>query len=575
MKILAYITTSLGSGRLRIRIAPAIVLGCVGTAVPVIPAESQAAMADRILYNAHIWTGDSSRPTATAIAIRGDRIVAIGTDANVRALARPSTRSEDLGGRQVFPGFHDAHWHLPTRRQADLGGAKDAEEIVTRLRAFAATLPNDAWITGRGWMPHMFQNNAAHGRHLDAAFPNRPVLITDRDGHQVLANSRALALAGVTATTADPSGGTVVRDPSGRAIGLLQETAMGLVRRMLPAPSADEVYASLRHEMGKAAAMGLTSLQLANGLSTAETVAFERALAADSLIVRFLIAVPFVDSASDFALRSFVALRDRHTGPTLRYGIAKGMVDGTIDAGTAAMLAPYAIRGGTGLPRFTADNLARAVQRYDSAGLQVELHAIGDRAIRMALDAFDRVARVNGPRDRRGRVEHIEVPDAADIPRFAALGVIASTQAIFATPDASTLENYEPLLGPERATRAMPFKALDDAGAIQAFGSDYPVFPMDPLLGVYTAVTRQLPDGSPAGGWQPHQRIAVEAALRHYTAGSAYAAFREREIGVLRAGMLADLVVLSEPIVGVPPEALLRARPVLTIMGGRDTFRKR
>jgi predicted amidohydrolase YtcJ len=246
-----------------------------------------------------------------------------------------------------------------------------------------------------------------------------------------------------------------------------------------------------------------------------------------------------------------------------------------VDAGTAAMLAPYAIKGGTGLPRFTAPILAITLARYDSAGIQVELHAIGDRAIRMALDAFEYVGHKNGQRDRRSRVEHIEVPDPADIPRFARLGVIASTQAIFASPDPAGLENYAPLLGPERASRAMPFKAFDDARAIQAFGSDYPVFTMDPLVGIYTAVTRQLPDGTPAGGWYPRHRISVEAALKHYTWGSAYAAFREREIGTLRPGMLADLVVLSEPIIGTEPRAIVRARPVLTIMGGRDTYRAR
>jgi hypothetical protein len=310
-------------------------------------------------------------------------------------------------------------------------------------------------------------------------------------------------------------------------------------------------------------------------LSAAARAAFEKVIAEDSLIVRFRVAVPFSQEVTDSALRAFVALRDRHSGPFFRYGIAKGMIDGTVDAGTAAMLAPYAMNGGTGLPRFTQAELDAAVARYDSAGIQIELHAIGDRAIRMALDAFESLGRPVGGRDHRHRIEHIEVPDPSDVPRFARLGVIASTQAIFASPDPAGLENYAPMLGAERAGRSMPFKAFDDAGAIQAFGSDYPVFPMDPLLGIYTAVTRQLPDGTPAGGWYPRHRIGVEAALKHYTWGAAYAAFREREIGTLRPGMLADLVVLSEPIVGVAPDAIVRARSVLTIMGGRDTYRTR
>lgn len=546
----------------------------VGALVLAAGCGERAAAPDAVYLNARIWTGDSARPAATALAVRGDRIVAVGDDSTVRALASDATRIEDLGGRRMLPGFHDAHWHLPTRRSADLVGASDAADIVTRLQAFAATLPPDAWLTGRGWTPDMFPGNTAHRRYLDDAFPDRAVLLTDRDGHQVLANQRALSLAGIGVETPEPAGGAIVRDADGRPTGLLQETASALARRTLPDPTADEVYAALRYEMHRAAGLGLTALQVASAPGDAERAAYERALAEDSMLVRLRVALPFERDVSDSALAEFRVRTARWSGPLLRTGIAKGMLDGTVDAATAAMLAPYALGDGQGLPRWEAAALASAVARYDSAGIQVELHAIGDRAIRMALDAFEEVARRNGARDRRPRVEHLEVPDPADLPRFARLGVIASTQAIFATPDKTTLENYVPMLGAARSAWAMPFKALDDAGARQAFGSDYPVFPMDPLLGTWTAVTRQLPDGTPAGGWHPQHRITVEAALAHYTAGSAYAAFREGELGVLREGMLADFVVLSDEIIDVEPQALLRAKPVLTVMGGRVTFRR-
>lgn len=539
----------------------------------VIACASGEAPPDRIYVNGLIWTGDSTLPAATALAVRGDRIVAIGSDSAIRGLAGPSTPSEDLGGQRVVPGFHDAHWHLPTRRSADLVGARDTTEILQRLTAFAATLPDSAWITGRGWTPDMFPSNTAHRRYLDAAFPDRAVLLTDRDGHQALANQRALSLAGIGAETPEPGGGAIIRDPNGAPTGLLQESAMELARRHLPEPTADEVYVALREQMHRAAALGLTALQLANGLGPAETAAFERARTEDSLLVRFRVAVPFSKQASDSALGAYVALSRRWAGPTLRAGIAKGMLDGTVDAATAAMRAPYARGGGQGIPMWTDDELTAALTRYDSAGLQVELHAIGDRAIRMALDGYERLAKARGPRDRRPRIEHLEVPDPVDIQRFASLGVIASTQAIFAGPDKTTLENYVPMLGGTRSAWAMPFKALDDAGARQAFGSDYPVFPMDPLLGIYIAVTRTMPDGTPRGGWHPQHRISVPAALAHYTADAAYAAYRDGDLGILRTGMLADFVVLSHDILGPDPATLLAAKPVLVVMGGRTTHR--
>lgn len=538
-------------------------LACSGEAPP-----------DLILHNAHVWTGDSLRPQATAIAIRGERIVAVGDDADILAMAGGATTVEDLHGRRVIPGLHDAHWHFPTRRSADLVGAEDSDEVVRRLVDFGRGLPQDAWVVGRGWTPDMFPDNRAHKDYLDVAFPERPVVITDRDGHQALANSVALRLAAVSAETRDPSDGVIVRDARGTPTGLLQESAMSLVRRLLPAPSEPEIYRALQEQMQAAASLGLTAVQMAGATSPTEDSAFARAIAADAMHLRFRIAVPFTEAATDSVLAAYAARARRETGPYLRFGIAKGMLDGTVDAGTAAMLEPYAGSTSRGLPMWELDPLVRTLARYDRAGLQVELHAIGDAAIRLALDAFDSVAVRNGPRDRRGRVEHLEVPNPADLPRFKQLGVIASTQAIFATPDATALQNYVPLLGPVRERRAMPFKALDDAGAIQAFGSDYPVFPMSPLLGIYTAVTRQLPDGTPRGGWVPEQRISVERALRHYTWGSAYAAYREHELGVLAPGYYADLVVLSEDILVPDPQALLRAKPVLTMLGGRAVYRR-
>jgi predicted amidohydrolase YtcJ len=427
---------------------------------------------------------------------------------------------------------------------------------------------------GRGWTPGDFPGNTADKRYLDAVFPDRPVVIRDRDGHQALVNSRALALAGITRDTPNPDDGVIVHYADGEPSGLLKEAAAGLVSRLLPPMTADDTYALLLEEMDNAPRVGLTSLQDASegGLTDNERGAVLRAIAAGRLNVHYRAAVPFDKDATPGQLASYVKMDEDAKGTLLSYGVAKCVLDGTVDAKTAYMLEPY-VGGGNGEPFMSQQDLDATVAKYDRAGIQVEIHAIGDGAIRMALDAYEYAARANGTSGRRHRVEHIEVPALTDLPRFRELGVIASTQAIFALPDANTLSNYEPLLGPGRASHADAFKLFDDAGAVQAFGSDYPVFPMDPILGMYVAVTRQTPQGTPVGGWYPQNRIGIEAALRHYTKDAAYASFDESRKGTITVGKYADFVVLSEDILALPPERLLDAKVLLTVMGGRETYR--
>lgn len=540
-----------------------------------LPAQPQVPVADAIYTNARIWTGDTAHPAAQAIAIRDGKLIAVGSAAVALAHRGPATRMVDLQGRRVVPGFSDSHWHLPTTDQADLTDAKSPAEIVRRLKAWAAKRPVGAWVLGRGWTPSDFPNNTPHRRFLDVAFPGQPVVLTDRDGHQSIANGRALALAKVTAETPDPPRGVIEREAQGVPTGLLKEAARQLVVRLVPEPTVADIARRLDEETQKAASFGIVLIQDASGRAPEHPVftILRTAAKADTMRVRYRAAFPFTPDASAATVRRYTALRDSLTGPWLRVGIAKGMLDGTVDAKTAAMLEPYAGSDDTGLPFWPAATLNTGVARYDSAGLQVELHAIGDRAVRTALDAYANAARVNRTTGRRHRVEHIEVPALADLPRFKQLGVIASTQAIFATPDQTTLQNYAPLLGPERSSRANAFRKFDDAGATQAFGSDYPVFPMDVLLGIYTAVTRQTREGTPKGGWYPENRITVEAALRHYTKDAAYAAFMEQETGSLEVGKFADFVVLSADILTIPPSALLKTKVVLTIVGGRQAYR--
>jgi predicted amidohydrolase YtcJ len=504
--------------------------------------------------------------------VKGDRIVAVGSDTEVRALAGPGTVSVDLGGRRVVPGFNDAHWHLPARRTARLDDAGSVAVIQQRLIEYAKHFPPGSWVMGRGWMPVNFPDYTADKKYLDAVFPDRPVVIWDRDGHQSLVNSRALALAGITRDTPNPPDGWIEHEPDGEPSGLLKEAAKGLVSDVLPVMTAEDTYALLLDEMDNAPRVGLTSLQNASegGLTDNERGALLRAMKEGRLKVHYRAAVPFEPDATPEQLSSYVKMNEDAKGTLLSYGIAKGMLDGTIDAKTACMLEPY-VGGGNGEPFMSQDELNATVEKYDRAGIQVEIHAIGDCAVRMTLDAYQHAAKVNGTAGRRHRVEHIEVPALADLPRFRELGVIASTQAIFAMPDAVPL--YDPLLGPERASHADAFKLFDDAGAVQAFGSDYPVFSMDPILGMYVAVTRQTPQGTPAGGWYPQNRIGVEAALRHYTQDAAYASFDESQKGTITPGKFADFVVLSEDLLALPPERLLDAKVLLTVMSGRETYR--
>ncbi|WP_310571887.1 amidohydrolase [Gemmatimonas sp.] len=551
-------------------------LATLAALAPSLSAQPAALPADAIYTNARIWTGDAAQPSAQALAVRDGKLVAVGTAAQALAYRGPSTKVVDLQGRRVVPGFSDAHWHLPTTAQADLTDAKSPAEIVRRLKAWAAKRPAEAWVVGRGWTPSDFPNNTPHRRFLDAAFPNQPVVLTDRDGHQSIANGSALALAKVTAETPDPPRGVIEREAQGVPTGLLKEAARQLVVRLIPEPTVADIARRIDEETRKAASFGIVLIQDASGRAPEHPVftILRAAAKADTLRVRYRAAFPFTPDASAATVRRYTMLRDSTTGPWLRVGIAKGMLDGTVDAKTAAMLEPYAGSDDTGLPFWPAATLNKGVARYDSAGIQVELHAIGDRAVRTALDAYAHAAKVNRTQGRRHRIEHIEVPALTDLPRFKQLGVIASTQAVFATPDQTTLQNYAPLLGPERSSRANAFKKFDAAGATQAFGSDYPVFPMDVLLGIYTAVTRQTKEGTPKGGWYPENRITVEAALRHYTKDAAYAAFMEQETGSLEVGKFADFVVLSADIMTIPPSDLLKTRVLQTIIGGRQAYRR-
>ena len=528
---------------------------------------------DHVYLNGKVWTADDGKPTAQAFATRGEHIVAVGSSEEIRALAGSETAVINLKGQLVVPGFNDAHWHFASLKDVELDDLRSLEAVQKRIAEHAKSHPEEAWITGRGWGYDVFPERVPHRKYLDAIVPDKPVFLWERDGHMGLANSKALALAGITRDTKDPVDGRIERDSKGELTGELKEGAVSLLTRQIPKATAEQTYESLKRLLAKASAYGITSLQeVSAGLGPAEMAAFERILGEGQLTVRFYVSVPLKKDATPEQLAEFKRLRDTYRGPVLKFGSAKGILDGTVDAGTAVMFEPYT-NGVTGIPFWTQEELNRAVTLYDREGLQVMLHAIGDKAIHMALDSFEYAAKANGTSGKRHRVEHIEVPLLADYPRFKKLGVIASTQALFANPDATTLKNYAVLLGPARASHANAFKLFDDAGAVQAFGSDHPVFSMEVLRGIYCAGARMTPEGTPPGGWYPENRISVEAALRHFTRDGAYASFDEKEKGTLAPGKLADFVVLSDDILSAPPEQILKTKVLLTVMGGRETYR--
>ncbi len=530
-----------------------------------------------------VRTMDPARPSAEAVAIFGDRIVAIGSNQEIRALAGPNTRIIDAGQGTVLPGFNDAHVHFLaggfSLSNVDLREASSPTDLARRLAEYVHRQPKGRWILGGDW-DHEKWSLGAPVSHRPALLPTRstidtvtrdhPVLITRLDGHMALANSLALNLAGVTRETHDPPGGIIVRDPvTLEPTGILKDSAQSLVERVIPPKSFEEKRAAARVATNHAAAMGVTSL---TDVSADDDVAlYQDMIHRNELETRV------------YAARSIVAwealakagIRSAFGGDMLRIGILKGFSDGSLGSSTALFFEPFEDapdnRGLLFDQMLPAGIMLERVQAADQCGLQVMIHAIGDKANRMILDLYTEVAGANGPRDRRFRVEHAQHLRATELPRFGEQKIIASMQPYHAADDGRWCEQR---LGPERSKGAYTFRSLLDTGARLAFGSDWTVAPLNPLLGIKAAVTRQTLDGRNPGGWLPEQKITLDEAIAAYTLGSAYAEFAEASKGSISPGKLADVVVLDRDIYKLDPADIDQAKVLLTILGGKIVYER-
>jgi len=528
------------------------------------------------VVNARIWTGDAKRPWADGIAVRGERIAAVGSSAEIRKLARDA-EVIDAQGQMLVPGFIDSHVHFIDGgfrlSSVQLRDAKTPAEFIARIKAFAATVPKGTWIQGGDWDHELWGGELPTRAWIDSVTPDHPVWVNRLDGHMKLANSAALAAAGISAATKDVSGGTIIRLPNGEPAGVFKDNAMDLVDGKVPDPPAALEDRALDTAMTYVASHGVTSVHNV-GSANAQTgswndlVVFKRAQAAGRLRTRIYSAVPL---STWQQLRDTVAAHGRGDA-WLKIGALKGFVDGSLGSHTAAMHAPFTdAPNDSGFFVTSPDSLYAWTSGADKAGLHVFVHAIGDRAIATQLDIFERVAKENGPRDRRFRIEHAQHVAPADFPRFAALGVIPSMQPYHAIDDGRWADK---VIGPERAKGTYAFRSLLDAKATLAFGSDWFVAPPTPLEGIYAAVTRRTLDDKQPGGWVPEQKISVEEALRAYTAGSAYAAFDEQEKGTLQAGKLADFVIIDRDLTTIAPETIREAKVVRTVVGGKTVYQK-
>ena len=532
--------------------------------------------ADLVVANAKVWTVDPARPRAEAVAIVGERIAALGTAAEIDAWRGPATKVIDARGRFVMPGFNDAHIHLieggMQLDNVDLKDAASLEEFARRIGERAAATPKGEWILGGNWDEQAWTPAVLPAKALiDPVTPDTPVFVGRYDLHMGLANSVALTLAGITAKTPDPPGGAIVRDARGNPTGILKDAAMSYVQRVIPDATPERRQRALKRALEHMAALGVTSVQ-DMGPAQADVALYASAADTGELTARIRVA-PALATWVDLAGRGAVKPLN---GAFLRGGAVKAFADGSLGSTTALFFEPYtdapAARGLLADEMQPIDGMRSRLVQADKAAQQICMHAIGDRAISMTLDLFRDVEAANGPRDRRFRIEHSQHVAPGDFSRYAALNVIASVQPYHAIDDGRWAEKR---IGPDRIKTTYAFREFLDHKVRLAIGTDWPVAPLDPVLGLHAAVTRATLDGKNPGGWVPAQKITLAEAIEAYTMGAAYAEFQEQDKGSITAGKLADLSILGTDPFAVEPPALRDLKVDMTIVGGRVVYERK
>ncbi|HTS87642.1 MAG TPA: amidohydrolase [Gemmatimonadales bacterium] len=539
-----------------------------------------AAAADLVLRHGVIWTGSAARPWAEAVAIRDGRLLYVGDDSGVARFLSPQARVLDLSGRMVLPGFQDSHAH-PAAGGRELGecnlyDAKSPQEVEGIIRAYVAAHPDLRWIRGNGWQLPVFPNANPGKALLDRLIPDRPAFFWSADGHSAWVNSRALSLAGITSETPNPPNGVIERDArTGEPSGTLREGAADLVASYLPPPTPSERLGAIRRALSEANRFGLTTITDAN-VSSEDLAAYDALDRRGELTARVNVALRTDPELPVDSMAAILrGLRARYRGTDhLTVNTVKLFVDGVIESHTAALLKPYVGMGDFRGPLvYEPGDLAARVATFDRDGFQIHFHTIGDRAIRVALDAVAFMRRVNGVHDARPILAHLEVIDSSDIPRFRELGAVASFQAYWAQADEYITQLTLPVLGPERSGHIYPIGSVLASGAVVAGGSDWTVSSLNPLDAIQVGITRRDVQAGAGPGWLPEERADLPRMLAAYTINAAYAIHAEHETGTLEAGKLADLIVLDRNLFDVPPDDLHRVRVLLTLLDGHPVWR--